>query len=254
MKKFLSLCLAVLMAFSLVACANTDTNKEPVSPSEEYTDPVQTPANDVIEDETTTDIETPVEEEIEYREEFGVKFPVIKEYEDYAVKEAPSNISDDVNIHLFKMNQKEYNLHEITLEMLKEDEIKSAGYGNMHIDIDGWYHVSSMYGLPNEDGNRMPPVNPIFLDLDEAKENIESVCCSDEDTKNEFYNGLYVGMSEEEAVKLLDGAFIGSTSFDHYYMLKNSTTTLIVKMDDEVVDSITIIKNESMANWNKENN
>jgi hypothetical protein len=53
---------------------------------------------------------------------------------------------------------------------------------------------------------------------------------------------------------LLDGASIGSTSFDHYYMLKNSTTTLIVKMDDEVVDSITIIKNESMASWNRENN
>lgn len=236
MKKLLVLCLAGCMMFSLVACGNVDDKeREPVAPSEEYTEPIETPDESIP--------------EISMKEIFGVEFQEIPEYENYEAKEFPANIDDNTNIHLFTMNQKEYNLHTITIEDLANDEIKPAGYGNAKVDTNGWYYVGTMYGLPNEDGNRLPPVNPIFLDVDESKTIIEAISCIDDETKNVFYNGLYVGMSEEEAVKLLKGASVSPTNFDHYYFLKNSETILIVKAEDEIIDSITLIKNSSMDNW-----
>ena len=107
MKRLLILCLVLCMMLSLVACGTNDNKeKEPLAPSEEYTEPLETPEE--IPEESTK--EEPEFNEEDYKEVYGEWFEKIGDFSDYEAKEEVENVDDDTPINLFQIGEKEYNV------------------------------------------------------------------------------------------------------------------------------------------------
>lgn len=244
MKKFLCIILIIVSMMSLCACEKKE-KEEPAKETAATQPDNETNKTTESTEETTVIIQTCPPENIDV-------FPKLEYDGNYSVEKLTPNCQNH-EIEKFVINGEEYNFQELTIEELHEDGYDTCGMAFAFVDNGYWCFTGIKYGLPNENGSRTDPINPIYIDT--TVDGIISAISVDEpNTDAQFYKGLYVGMEENEATKLLEGATQGETFGEYCYILKTDKTTLIVDMEDGTVKEILLIKNENMQIWYQNQN
>lgn len=277
-KKIIALILAVLCIVSLTACKKEEAEvSSPSTSSTVATSNKESATNSVTSSETTPSstigrpvaIEKPesvnptetepststtkpsatqtTETFPDVEEIVDFTIPEVDEPEDeYVIKNVVSNISDNEGLSKFTYNGKEYNLTTLTSKTLNNAGIYLSEEDVRFYTNNSWTFEGDLYGFKNNKGKIE---KPFYLELSKSNE-VEAIAVDKEDGKNiTFFRNIKCGMTSEEIAPLLEGANKKQTRSQTIYLFKDNNNSLMIEMQNGVVEFVILVKNSSMKDW-----